>query len=273
MSTYAKAKGDKGNTTLKVKKDTNVHLAILDTRVGVSIITKETWKLWGKRALTSTTMGLQLADGEVKYPIGLLEDTSISICNMEITHNFAIVDFDLETNYEIILRRPFMRQTLVVQDWGYNCLYLRHHNAILQVNLDDHSYRDVTKSPIEDMDTSSYEPIRDITSEETQEEGAWLCDVYEHASIKDDIMLAKHLEMDEAYMPQPPLTDRIEEHVWMQVLSTIDVSALSKGTRFCNELGHDVEPILMILVKWDEINGIEPLYWAKDEISIRDLTG
>ena len=69
-------------------------------------------------------MGLQLADGEVKYPIGLLEDTSISICDIEITHTFAVVDFGPETNYEIILGRPFMRQMLVVQDWGYNHLYL-----------------------------------------------------------------------------------------------------------------------------------------------------
>ena len=93
MSTYAKAKGDKGNTTLKIKKDSHLHQAILDTGAGVSIVTKETWIKWGKRALTSTRMGLQLADGEVKYPIGLLEDTSISTCGIEIAHTFAIVDF------------------------------------------------------------------------------------------------------------------------------------------------------------------------------------
>ena len=183
MSTYAKAKGDKGNTTLKVKKDTHLHQAILDTGAGVSIITRETLIQWGKRALTSTRMGLQLVDGEIKYPIGLLEDTSISICDIEITHTFSVVDFGPKTNYEIILGRPFMRQMLVVQDWGYNCLYSRHKNAIVRVNLDDHTYRDVTKSPIEDVNTTSYELSRELTSEETQEEGAWLCEVYERASI------------------------------------------------------------------------------------------
>ena len=58
----------------------------------------------------------------------------------------------------------------------------------------------------------------------------------------------------------------------MQVLLTIDVTALSKGTQFCNELGYDVEPILMILVKGDAKDEIEPLYWVRDEISIRDLS-
>ena len=83
VSTYAKAEEDKGNTTLKIKKDSHLHQAILDIEAGVSIVTKETWIKWGKRALASTRMGLQLADREVKYPIGLLEDTSISICGIE----------------------------------------------------------------------------------------------------------------------------------------------------------------------------------------------
>ena len=131
ISTYAKAKGDKGNTTLKVKKNTHLHLAILDIRAGVSIITKETQIQWGKRALTSTRMGLQLVNGEVKYPIGLLEDTPISICDIEIAHTFAVVDFGPKMNYKIILGHPFMRQMLVVQDWGYNLIYLRHKNAIV----------------------------------------------------------------------------------------------------------------------------------------------
>ena len=101
---------------------------------------------------------------------------------------------------------------------------------------------------------------KELTSEETQEEGAWLCKVYERASMQENMRLVENLEMDEAYMPQPTSTDRIDEHVWMQDLSTINVSALSRGTRFCNELGYDVEPILMIFVKRGAKDEIEPFY-------------
>ena len=163
-------------------------------------------------------MGLQLADGEVKYPIGLLEDTSISICGIEIVHTFAVVDFGPEMNYEIILGRPFMHQMLVVQDWGYNRLYLRHKNAIVWVNLDDHTYRDVTKSPIEDMNTTSYELNKELSSTETQEEGAWLCEIYEHASMQENVKMMENLELDEAYMAQPNSNDTLAEPVWMHVL-------------------------------------------------------
>ena len=90
--------------------------------------------------------------------------------------------------------------------------------------------------------------------------------------MQENIKKMENLELDEAYMPQPVSNDKIDEHVWMQVLFTIDVSALSKGTRFCNELGYDIEPILMITIKRDTKDEIEPLYWAKDEISIRDIS-
>ena len=83
----------------------------------------------------------------------------------------------------------------------------------------------------------------------------------------------KHICLNQFQMTRLIISnDKIDEHVWMQVLSTIDVSALSKGTRFCNELGYDIEPILMIAVKRDSNDQVEPLYWAKDEISIRDLS-
>ena len=98
--------------------------------------------------------------------------------------------------------RPFMRQMLVVQDWGYNRLYLRHKNAIVRVNLDDHTYRDVAKSPIEDVDTTSYELNKELSSTETQEEGAWLCEIYEHAFMQENVKMVENLELDEAYMPQ-----------------------------------------------------------------------
>ena len=132
-------------------------------------------------------------------------------------------------------------------------------------------YRDVNKSPIEDVDTTSYEINKELSSEETQEEGAWLCEIYAPASMQENIKMMENLELDEAYIPQPISNDRIDEHVWMKVLSTIDVSALSKGTRFCNELGYAIEPILMIAAKRDTNDEIEPLYWAKDEISIRNI--
>ena len=60
--------------------------------------------------------------------------------------------------------------------------------------------------------------------------------------------------------------------MWIQVFLTIDAEALSKGTQFCDELGYDVKPILMVSTKSNAKKEIEPLYWAHDEITIGDIS-
>lgn len=69
-------------------------------------------------------MNWQLADVSLESLIGLLEEFTIKSCSIEYLHTFAIVDFGKGTNYEVILGQPFMRQLQMIQDWGYNYLYL-----------------------------------------------------------------------------------------------------------------------------------------------------
>ena len=45
-----------------------------------------------------------------------------------------------------------MRQFKMIQDWGYNYLYLRQESTITRVNLKNHSYKDITYSPVEEFD-------------------------------------------------------------------------------------------------------------------------
>ena len=40
----------------------------------------------------------------------------LSTCSIDFEHTFVVVDFGQETNYEVILGRPFMRQFLMIQD-------------------------------------------------------------------------------------------------------------------------------------------------------------
>jgi len=64
-----------------------------------------------------------LLDGSLEHPLGLLENVLVESCGVKYKNTFAIVDFGQETNYEIILGRPFMRQLLkVISDWGFDYL-------------------------------------------------------------------------------------------------------------------------------------------------------
>ena len=113
------------------------------------------WEKWGKPAIHSTRMKLQLADGYVEKPMGLLEKVVVTSCGIEYEHTFAIVNFGKKNNYDIILGRLFMRKLKMVQDWGYEYIYLRHTDYTTRINLKDHSYRDVMKTPVENFDSAT----------------------------------------------------------------------------------------------------------------------
>ena len=61
-------------------------------------------------------MKLQLADGHIQQPVGLLEWVLVATYGIEYEHTFAVVDFGTKNNYDVILGRPFMRQLKMVQD-------------------------------------------------------------------------------------------------------------------------------------------------------------
>ena len=68
---------DEGNTTLPLEMASIVSIAILDSGAGISIATKSMWEKWGKPIVQSTRMNLQLADGSLEQPIGVLENVTV----------------------------------------------------------------------------------------------------------------------------------------------------------------------------------------------------
>ena len=91
------------NTTLLDEfNDCNV-IAILDTRARAGIATKSIWKKWEKLALRRTRMQLQLMDGTLAKPLGMLERITITSCGISFMHTFPIVDFGRDPVYKVIL--------------------------------------------------------------------------------------------------------------------------------------------------------------------------
>ena len=219
-------------------------------------------------------MTLQLADKNLELPLGLLEHVIVKSCGIEYEHTFAVVDFGQDPSYEVILGRPFMRQLMVIQDWGYNYLYLRHDDVITRVNLQDHSYRDVTKSPIEEFESGSSYLNPSKETDLTSEIGAWICQVHSQNLLDEEKILTDKAVVDEAYIPQPFPEDEIDPHLWIQVLATIDTSALEPGIQFCDEQGYDVIPIRMVTPIYLEEQGddiqAEFLLRIQQEVSICD---
>ncbi|MCO5584477.1 hypothetical protein L7F22_038405 [Adiantum nelumboides] len=91
---------DQGNATLPVDVNQIASTAILDSGAGLSIATKLIWEKWEKRAICNTRMRLQLVDGSLEQPMGLVENIVVTSRGIENGHTFAIVDFGKNTNYE-----------------------------------------------------------------------------------------------------------------------------------------------------------------------------
>ena len=101
--------GEDGNTYLPVEYVNVKTMAILDSGAGVAIATKQIWSKWGKPALQKTRMRLQLADGYIEEPLGLLKNVVVTSCGIEYEHTFVVVDFDKKYAYDIILGTSSMR--------------------------------------------------------------------------------------------------------------------------------------------------------------------
>ena len=136
-------------------------------------------------------MQLELADGTLAKPLEMLERVTVTSCGITFMHTFAIVNFGRDPNYEVILGRPFMRQMLVVQDWGYNYLYLRHDGVTTRVNLSTHKFRDVAKLPIADFEFATTSKHKGNSSLYEGEDNFWLSEAEEiehivhHVAIVD----------------------------------------------------------------------------------------
>lgn len=149
-----------------------------------------------------------------------------------------------------------MRQFSMVQDWGYDYIYLRHETAITRVNLKNHTYRDVTHLPMEEFDSGSSEAESFESSSKKDKTNLCLCDASRTSKQTDGCAWCRDV-MDEAYIPMPfpkdlmkPVfpKDLMEPVEWIHCLATLDASTLCPRTKFCDEEGYDIVPIRMIRV-------------------------
>ena len=147
-------------------------------------------------------------------------------CGVQYEHTFAIVDFGQDPNYELILGRPFMRQRRVIQDWDTDFIYLRHDDVMTRINLLDHTYRDVARTPIDEFDSFSSGLSPNGSTKSKYLDTAWILQEHTDEQLARCAKEMDRLIMDEAYVLVPFPEDVIDAHEWMHILSTMDVCTI-----------------------------------------------
>ena len=110
------------------------------------------------------------------------------------------------------------------------------------MNLKDHSYRDVAKTPIEDFESETTTPPSWLG----RSNQLWMCGASdneeEHPESGDE-------GRSETYVPEPFPEKEFEPHGWSDILATLDVCTNEvTPTMFCDEEGYDLFPFQMVKI-------------------------
>ena len=161
-----------------------------------------------------------------------------------------------------------MRQLKMIQDWGFNYIYLRQQEAITRVNLKDHSYRDVAWTPVEDFESTTTDIKSTIPSWANTQTHLWMCGASDTDSLLKEQCALSRDAPDEAYVPEPFPEDDFEPIKWRGILATLDVCVnKTTPTVFCDEEGYNVIPICMINVHHSSDSPKEALHEQEESKS------
>ena len=96
-----------------------------------------------------------------------------------------------------------MRQLMVLEDWGYDYLYLRHEDVTTRVNLKDHTFRDVTRTPVDEFESASSDLTPRTSTATTSVQDAWICETPSQDLLEEDRKQTDYLINIKDYIPIP----------------------------------------------------------------------
>ena len=141
----------------------------------------------------------------------------------------------------------------MIQDWGYNYLYLRQTNATTRIDLRDHSFRDVVNTPVKDFVSTINDDI--TPSWLIQEKPLWFCE------SKDECGEDVSEKSSDGYVPEPFPENELEPYGWHDILATLDVCANVHNNVHCDEEGYDICSLKMLSVMQEidesELSGLQ----------------
>ncbi|XP_039118394.1 uncharacterized protein LOC120254339 [Dioscorea cayenensis subsp. rotundata] len=103
---------------------TSFERALCDLGSSVSLMPLFVCRKLEMGELKQITITLQLADGFVKYPIGILEDVPIKVSKFVILADFVVLEMEEDSQIPIILGRPFLATAGAIIDVKHGKLSL-----------------------------------------------------------------------------------------------------------------------------------------------------
>ncbi|KAA3479686.1 Integrase, catalytic core [Gossypium australe] len=107
----------------------NIDNALVDLGASINVMPYKMFKQLGPGRPKQTRMSIQLADGTIRYPRGVIEDVLVKIDKFIFPNDFAVLDMDKGSEVPLILGRPFLATARTIIDVGMSEFLLRRTHA------------------------------------------------------------------------------------------------------------------------------------------------
>lgn len=119
-----------------VYRDYKAKPVVLDSGAGVNIISSDLYKRWGQPPLENVSFVINLADQTRKAPMGIIRDIPVLVGGLKFAVTFVILDVPKVLGaYFALLRRPGMRASSLVQNWGGNYVKIWNREEMIRYDL------------------------------------------------------------------------------------------------------------------------------------------
>ena len=127
--TYIEKKKDPGAFTSPVAiGEFEISKALCDLGASINLMPLAIYKKLELRVLRPTMVRLQMADKNVRKPIGVVEDVMVGVDRFTIPADFIILDCEVDSEVPIILGRPFLTTGRALIDCESGDLTFRVNN-------------------------------------------------------------------------------------------------------------------------------------------------
>ena len=112
--------------------------SLLDSGAGVNLLLKALYDKFKFGELEPIFLELQLADGSIKKPLGILEDVMVRVEQCVFPVDFIIAEMSVPDHLSrapIILGRPFLATTRAMTDWEKGLVVLRVREESVELNI------------------------------------------------------------------------------------------------------------------------------------------
>ncbi|KAL0404366.1 UNVERIFIED_CONTAM: hypothetical protein Sradi_2077400 [Sesamum radiatum] len=115
--------------------NTNFDKVLCDLGASVNLMPYSIFDKLGMHELTPTIITLQLADRNIKYPRGIVEDVLVKVGKFIIPVDFIVLDMEEDVNMPLILERPFLvtRRALIDVQKGQLTLRVNDEHVVFNV--------------------------------------------------------------------------------------------------------------------------------------------